>query len=578
MKTWLDQNWNTFACSLLVHALQKMGVTAYFVSPGYRDAPFIAAIQAMPNLYVRSCWDERAGAFEALGYAKATRKPVVLLCTSGTAGANYLPALIEAKTDHVPLLVITADRPFELVHAAAQQVTDQRHYFGSFVKKSLDFPAPSASLDPAAWISYVRMLIDLSLDGRPGPVHINLPFRTPLDPVEAQDRPQPDFMERSKELVRSLLPSPSGGIVQGLTPQARREWIDSMRGAERGLIILGRIRGRDEQRAAAALAESLGWPCYADISSGMKGRLESEIGDPQHPIMSAALEAYRPDVCLHLGRRPVTSFFDSFLPKIQVQSYWVVTSEEAVQDPGHLPQRRQLALDIRSLYEAWQHTPFVQSVAHENLWKATDAYRQKLQTTPIAGFCFADVARAIADTLPTRDHGLFLGNSTAIRAFDSWCDLRGRRLSWVEANRGVSGIEGLVATTLGLAAGSLHAWTVVLGDVSMIHDLNSILSLPQSQSPLIVVLVNNGGGRIFETLPIHAHEWVKDPLISTPHSFRFEGLAQMAGLDYRLCETRESFSQAYRKALDAGRSCIIECVQEPLADQAFSVALKQQES
>lgn len=574
---WLTQNWNTFASSLLIHSLHQLGVRAFFVSPGYRDAPFIAALQAKKDIYVRSCIDERAAGYEALGYAKATHLPAVLVCTSGTAGANYLPALIEAKTDQVPLLVITADRPFELVHAGAQQVTDQRRLFGQFVKQTLDFPSPSPDLDPAAWISYTRMLVDLSLDGRRGPVHINLPFRMPLDPVETVDKPLPHDLSRAQELLFRLQKERPEPIQTRLSPAVARDWIDDLRSAERGLIILGRIQGRDEQRAAAALAEALGWPCYADITSGVKGRLDNELMDPTHPILSRALDEYKPDVCVYLGRRSVTGFFDNYLHRVQPRAYWVFSPDQDVQDPSHLPQRRQLTIDISSLIKLWSDRPFSPGAAQQILWDASEKVRALTARPLLNEFCFADIAQEITRALPTRGHGLFLGNSTAIRAFDGWCDLKERRLPLVEANRGVNGIEGLVATTLGLAAGSEHGWTSVIGDISAMHDLNSILQLPKAAAPIILVVVNNSGGRIFEFLPIQSYNWVKDPLITTPHAFQFEGIARMAGLSYDSCADRLQFRDLYAKALASGQSCLIECQQNPLADQNYMKAFKNQE-
>ncbi|WP_141731618.1 2-succinyl-5-enolpyruvyl-6-hydroxy-3-cyclohexene-1-carboxylic-acid synthase [Oligoflexus tunisiensis] len=577
VKPWLTQNWNTFASSLLVHGLAQLGVRGFFVSPGYRDAPFIAALQACPDLYIKSCMDERAGAYEALGFAKATRRPAVLVCTSGTAGANYLPALIEAKTDQIPLFVLTADRPFEMVYAGAQQVIDQRQLFGPFVKQSLDFPAPGPTMDLAAWLSYARMLVEISCEGRQGPVHLNLPFRLPLDPVETADRPTAADLTAAQDLVQRLKVQPPLTQSLRLTTAVARDWVEDLRSAERGLIILGRIQGRDEQRAAASLAASLGWPCFADITSGVKGRLDHELMDPTHPIMSEALTEYRPDVCIYLGRRAVTGFFDNFLQKVKPRAYWVFTPDATVQDPGHVPERRQVMIDLVSLAQLWPDTPFVPRPAHEALWNASERVRTQLARPLYRGFCFADVAQEIAAAVPTRDHGLFLGNSTAIRAFDSWCDLTGKRLPIVEANRGVNGIEGLVATTLGLAAGAEHAWTAVIGDVSALHDLNSILSLPQTAAPIILILVNNSGGRIFEFLPIKAHGWVKDPLITTPHHFRFQGVAEMAGLAYEHCSDRLRFRDLYQKALRSGTSCLIECQQDPLADQMYVQAYKKQE-
>jgi 2-succinyl-5-enolpyruvyl-6-hydroxy-3-cyclohexene-1-carboxylate synthase len=429
----------------------------------------------------------------------------------------------------------------------------------------------------AAWLSYVRMLVDISCEGRQGPVHLNLPFRMPLDPVETADRPTDEHLALAQTLIKNLAVQPGSTQSTQLSPRVARDFLDDLRSAERGLIILGRIQGRDEQRAAAALASSLGWPCYADITSGVKGRLENEVMDPTHPVMARALETYQPDVCVYLGRRPVSGFFDNYLQNVQPRAYWVFTPDATVQDPSHLPQRRQVTVDLTSLAPLWSGAPFVPTPAHEALWQASERVRSALNKPLHAGFTFADVAQEIAAAVPTRDHGLFLGNSTAIRAFDSWCDLQGKRLPLIEANRGVNGIEGLVATTLGLAAGTEHAWTLVLGDVSALHDLNSILALPKAQAPIILVLVNNSGGRIFEFLPIQAHGWVKDPLITTPHDFRFQGVAQMAGLAYEHCADRLRFRDLYQKALQSGTSCLIECHQDPLADQMYVKAFKNQE-
>jgi 2-succinyl-5-enolpyruvyl-6-hydroxy-3-cyclohexene-1-carboxylate synthase len=395
--------------------------------------------------------------------------------------------------------------------------------------------------------------------------------------VETADRPTAEHLAAAQDLVQRLTAQPTPTQSIRLAPKVARDWVDDLRSAQRGLIILGRIQGREEQRAAAALASSLGWPCYADITSGVKGRLEHDLADPTHPRMSQALENYQADICLFLGRRPVSGFFDQYLQKVQPRAYWVFTPDATVQDPSHLPQRRQVTVDLVSLAALWPSVPFVPGPAHEALWKVSDEVRSLLGQSLDQGFCFADVAQEIAAAVPTRDHGLFLGNSTAIRAFDSWCDLQGKRLPVVEANRGVNGIEGLVATTIGLAAGSEHAWTLVLGDVSALHDLNSILQLPRAKAPIILVLVNNSGGRIFEFLPIKAHGWVKDPLITTPHDFRFQGIAAMAGLKYEHCTNRLHFRDLYQKALQSGASCLIECQQDALADQKYVQAFKQEE-
>ncbi|MCX6130632.1 MAG: hypothetical protein NTX25_16430, partial [Proteobacteria bacterium] len=364
-------------------------------------------------------------------------------------------------------------------------------------------------------------------------------------------------------------------MLDELNVRALREEIQA---AQRGLIIIGRLQERSEKRAAALIAERLDWPCFLDINSGLKACLDNEILDPSYPLIRQELESYKPDFVLHLGRRLVSRFFDEYIHRHQPKSYWVVSKEEGIQDPSHLPQRQQLNCSLSLLSDTIPKNYGRTTPAHQSLLAASEKAREALLLNSSLEFCFAAVAQTIVSLLPKRRHGLFLGNSTAIRAFDSWCDLRSGRVSDIEANRGVSGIEGLLATTLGLVLGSDHAWTTVLGDISLIHDLNSVLSIPRAKHPVILVVVNNSGGRIFENLPLKAHHWVKDPLITTPHDYSFVGLAQMAGIDYHLCLDQMSFTKVYAEAIQTGRSWIIECQQDPLADQRFSQRFQFQET
>ncbi len=571
---WATQNWNLFAASLLIATWKKLGVHSFFVSPGYRNAPLIAALQMHDDLTIVSCFDERAAAYQALGAAKASQKPSVLMCTSGTAGANYLPALAEANTDQVPLIVVTADRPFELVHAAAQQVIDQRQLFGRFVKQSFDFPAPDAHLQERAWIGYSRDLFALAMAAPEGPVHMNLPFHTPLDPVAVADGPSADRVRQAMQALEVLPGASELSQATELSDAAAQYLRDTLRQSQRGFLVIGRLARDSDRRAALLLQRQLGWPCLVDIGSGLKGRCEHEILDVGHPRMAALLAAYAPDMVVHVGRRLVSRHFDDFLKTANPPVYWVFSSQEGAQDPMHLPQRMQSTASLSSLLIALRVEESQSSAAHDALMARTEALRHDLQEVRSPLFGFADVAQTLNGLLPRMGHGLFLGNSLAIRAFDSWLFHPGR-LPRIEANRGVSGIEGLLATTMGLARASEEMWTLVIGDISLLHDLNSVVGLKSLASPVIVVLVNNGGGRIFETLPIAAHAWVKDPLISTPHELQFAGIAQMADIPYTLCRDAAELGAAYERALKAGQSCLIECWQSPDADKQYLQLLRE---
>ncbi len=565
------KNWNMLAASLLIAAWRRLGVSTYFISPGYRDAPLIAALQARSDVELVSCFDERAGAFQALGYAKATGLPAVLICTSGTAGANYYPALIEASVEQVPMLVVTADRPFELVHAAAQQVVDQRQIYGRFAKKSLDFPVPSKDFDGRAWMDVARDLLQTALAAPQGPVHLNVPFHVPLDPVQVKDGPgeveawDKELRKMPTQIARRERP-PLDAASAALFRNAVGE-------AKRGFLLLGRFNNEKDRQAARFIQEKLGWPSFADVGSGLKGMVPQQILDLQHPLMLEALSSYRPDMIIHLGRRLVSRYFDDFIARHEPASYWVFSSEIGPQDPAHLLQRLQFDSELSSVAVALADLEIKPPPA--DLAASARSLVNKLATMEPGEFNFAAVAETIIELSPREDHGLFLGNSTAIRAFDSWCYAAG---AWpeIQANRGVSGIEGLLATALGVARGKRQGWTVVLGDISMMHDLNSILSLKTSglTGTFIVVIVNNSGGRIFETLPIAAYPEVKDPWISTPHTFNFEGIAAMAGVDYIACQSQKEFEHAYGQSLKTGGMRLIECRQSPDADRLYQNQLR----
>lgn len=563
-------NWNIFASSLLIEVCARFGSDTFFVSPGYRDAPFIAALSLNPKVKMISCWDERAAGYQALGHAKATRKPAVLICTSGTAGANYLPAVIEAKVDHIPLLVITADRPFELVFANAQQVIDQRDLFGKFVKKSLDFPAPSPSLNPRAWLSYARMMLETTVEDRPGPVHVNLPFHAPLDPIEAKEKPGEAVLAKALEALERMHFGQGAKRISRWSEDLLASFARDIQSAKRGLLLIGRLPDDEDERAnIRRLRDKLRWPLFADIGSGLKFESSEEIPDLTIPASRKLLEDYDPDCVIHIGKRLVSRHFDDALARLSEARYWVLSDEEEVQDPYHLAQRRQHRADWSTIHPLLAELDLQKPEASR-----LSALNRKLAQVKSPVFNFRDVADVIRGA---KRNPVFLGNSTAIRAFDSWCFEPGPSLE-VQANRGVSGIEGLLATTIGLSLATKKTWTLVVGDISLLHDLNSIIALAQSQAKVIVVLVNNVGGRIFETLPVQKYPWVKDPLISTPHAFEFSGIAAMARLPYDLCRSKDEFAKIYEDRQKHGESCIIECAQDAEADLNFVRTLAAQES
>jgi len=566
----LFKNYSTAWSHVIVETLVSGGVVQAYVSPGYRDAPMIAALTANPKVTTTSCIDERAAGYLGLGYGRATNKPALLLCTSGTAGANYLPAVIEASQDHVPMIIITTDRPFELVYSGANQVVDQSHFYSGYCRKYIPFPAADGSLQPKVIAAHAQLLLRRSLGPSPGPVHLNLPFREPLEPVAGKDRPSKEWQDfklktiDQYEMLQSsvaLSDNQLDGIV-GLIKQS-----------DRGVLILGRMEATIDTDGLMSWVQALGWPVYADTLSQVRWHAKmNSLVDVQLPDSMSSLAAYNPDCVIHLGQRLISKWYDKFLEEY-VGEYIVVSNTMDHQDPSHtatLIQTEPMEL-VRRSYKRLKQCSLATSFEElEN----KSAILKHLIKDELDGevFGFASLA---SDLIKYGKIGaLFIGNSSAIRAFDSWCYDKPLAITegfypQVFANRGVSGIEGQLATAIGVSMGLKNRVTLVIGDVSMIHDLNSLLLLKHAN--VTVVIVNNNGGSIFRSLPIAAHQNLLSPWLETPHAFDFEGVAQMAAIPWVKTENRQSFENAIRNDVETSQIIEVALTSESEKEQLNSL-------
>ncbi len=571
----LRTNINTLWGWCLVSELKRWQIDRVFVSPGNRNAPVIASLAAEPSIKKIVCMDERAAAYQALGYAKATGHPGVLLCTSGSAACNYYPAIAEAFQEQVPLFVISADRPFPLVRSGANQVMEQDHLFGSFVKKSLSLPAASLEVSAATLLEHVAMMLNVATSYPHGPVHLNVPFTEPLGPSPQKSLPA-EYVKHTENalLKRASVPVRTAQLTPTLDGRAWEYVQSCVAEAQRGLLLVGRLNHADDRAAVLSLANKLGWPVYFDVTSGILNKEHPlTVLDPETPAVYQALTSYAPDCVLQIGRRLVTKWFDDLRRAQPPKHVFVVNELTDTQDPEH---QRDLPLIMREGAFASQCAPRKNTqdmAAMEQLLAVMKTTREKMQSLVAdAPFCFPTIANQILATLP-KDHILFCGNSSTIRYFDTWgvtdrgCDLE------VIANRGLSGIEGQVATVIGYAEAAQKPATIVLGDVSLIHDLNSLLLLKQTTQHITVVVVNNREGTIFRKLPVAVYPEVMDPLMLTPHQFSFEGIAAMAGLRYECVTDKEAFKDVLITNYKTPTATLIECVIDPQRDELLSRAL-----
>ena len=470
-------------CDGIIETLLLAGAQRFFFSPGYRDAPFAAALKHR-DVELVSCMDERAAGYLALGAAKHDGKPSVLICTSGTAVANYLPAVIEAAKEQIPLFIISCDRPPELIHVGANQTIEQGNILGSFAKTSLNLPCPEDNISAPMLNAMLRRALQRSLTYPYGVTHINVPLRGPLEPR----------VHNTKRLEEFLGSRPKVGFEpisrQGLaTASGFAESLESfVSQTNKGILLVGRLPSGTDFSAIENFAECLGWPIYSDVSSSLKFS-HSQLVDPELKAGQDFLEDYDCDGVIHIGKRLVSKYWDIYLSKNPEIPSFVVTNESDELNPSFGLQSVYRTESYKELARTWRFQGKTSS--HMGAW--LELAQSHLDSETVLHFpSFAN--RYLRES---ECHNLFLGNSSAIRAFDTWQFGRLNRRLRIEVNRGVSGIEGLVSTAMGLCLASGEPWDVVLGDVSMIHDLNSLLQVSLLNLPLRIFVFNNRGGHIW---------------------------------------------------------------------------------
>lgn len=518
----------------MINQCRIRGIDHFFLAPGSRCTPLTLAVARQNDVQVVQHFDERGLAFAALGYGKATGRPGVFICTSGTAVANAYPAVIEAAMEGIPLLLFTADRPSELRGTGANQTIDQRNIFGNYPKLFMNMPVPedqSSDEDPSGEIFLIDALekcFDATVNG---PVQLNWMFREPFTiPKECEHDQSEEF---------------SNQVVTTKSPE-----LEPLRIEVRGnvLIALGSCRP-DEAAQAQKLSQQLNCPMLTDITSGLRTgsfELPSEFSLPV------------PDTILQLGGRIVSKSWIQWTESLRNKGtdYVHLASTDQTINPNRLPQKQYLTplIDLTSIVSgaptsddflsAWQNAA---GLRDEVLRKQL---RDASQLTEPA------IANHLCESCPD-SHGLFVGNSMPIRDMDwygtSDCD----HPRWIVANRGASGIDGLLATATGFAVGREKPTTIVLGDLSALHDLNSLALISRSRVPIIVLIINNQGGHIFDMLPIRSSEHFEQ-FFATPHSFQFEHAAKMFGISYRRIAEMSDFRESYKDALSQSKSVVME--------------------
>ncbi|MBW8192221.1 2-succinyl-5-enolpyruvyl-6-hydroxy-3-cyclohexene-1-carboxylic-acid synthase [Neiella marina] len=525
-----------WAC-LLIEELTRQGVEHVCLAPGSRSTPLTLAAVNHPKLQCHTHFDERGLGFMALGLAKGSDTPVAVIVTSGSAVANLYPAIVEAYQTQQPLLLLTADRPPELIDCGANQAIEQEGIFSHFVVARLNLSAPNSKLPLD---KLLRQFGKTCAAVHQGPVHINCPYREPLYPDESQQ----DFSADLAVLTDWL--SQSAAFWQAPTAPTSFELP-----ALPGVLIAGALN-KQEQAAALDLQRQLGWPLLADVQSGLRGR-PNVINHPEITLTqkpSALLQARQ---FVLLGGRLTSKTLSNWLMSHEWQHTLQISAHPGPFDAGLLIMHRiNCAVNDATLTNPPLH-PLAVDVspslnrASQQCWLDNQDALTEL-----------NLASQLQRSLPEQSC-LMLGNSLPIRLFE-------QRFSGhqpVMTNRGASGIDGLLATAVGLAKAKPNVpVTLVLGDLSLLHDLNSLALLGQFAGPLVVIVLNNDGGNIFDLLPV-PDQATLDDYYRLRHGYQFEQAAAQFHLDYHQPTTMSEFHQCYQLGAKANKPCLIELITKP---------------
>ncbi|MFB0586310.1 2-succinyl-5-enolpyruvyl-6-hydroxy-3-cyclohexene-1-carboxylic-acid synthase [Aeromonas salmonicida] len=523
--------------SLLLEELYRLGVRDIALASGSRSAPLTMAAAAHVGFRRHLHFDERGLGFMALGLAKGSGRPVAVIMTSGTAVANLWPAVAEAQLTGVPLIILSADRPPELIDNGANQAIDQQGIFGRYPVYQQNLPSPTPTI-PAAFVlsSVDQALAQQALT--PGPVHFNCMYPEPLYPGD-------EYLDFSGYLaplgdwLHSSEPWSPWQQNEQICPR-QPDWA-ALQG-KRGIIVAGRIQDPAQAQVVAELAERLGWPLLADLQSQIRFDARNLIHmDLALQNSCFVAELARAEVLLQFGARLISKRLGQFIKQHPWQDYWLVDPQPARLDPDYRLRRR---LVCEPAAFAATHKVSTRHLPWHRL-----AERQQSATRQIRSACDRFSELGVCHRLGNLIQGqLFVGNSMPARLMDMLGEA-GKGPSRVMTNRGASGIDGLIATAYGFAQSSDQPTTLLIGDLSALHDLNSLALLGKSSRPLVVILLNNDGGSIFRMLPVPTGDRLLETYYCLPHGLHFEHAAAMFGLHYRAPTTLAEFEQAYTAAL-----------------------------
>jgi 2-succinyl-5-enolpyruvyl-6-hydroxy-3-cyclohexene-1-carboxylate synthase len=552
-----------------VDELVRCGMRAACTSPGSRCAPLVLTLARERRLRCFSHVDERCSGFFALGLAKASGLPVAVACTSGTAAAELMPAAIEAHEARVPLLLLTADRPPELRETGAGQAIDQLKLFGGAAKWFFEVGVHDASPDRLRWMRTLACrAFTTALEAQPGVVHLNFPFREPLvgdEPLPADSTGRPD---EAPYVLRA-----PGRIGADEGAAALRELVAE---SKRGVVVAGRherIGSADLKPpglAAAEFCSAAGWPVLADPLSGAR-RGGGAVAHYDALLRDEAFAAsVNPDLVLRVGELPVSKPLRTWLAGLKDTRQVALDPEAAWQDPASVL-ADSFALDPATVFSELSHAPPAAENDWLAGWRSADerAAQAILGALPHGDLSEPAVAAELGVLLP-EEATLFVASSMPVRDIETFWPVRPDPPR-VLCNRGASGIDGTVSSAFGATAGGSGPVVLLIGDVALAHDIGGLLAARRLELKLTIVLLENGGGGIFDFLPVSRArmaraEDIYTRHVATPTGLDFAEAAALYGLSHERASDVPEFRAALERALAHANSSIVEVRTERAAN------------
>ncbi len=570
-------DWNLWTAQILIEELFRLGISQAVIAPGSRSAPLSLAIAQHRKMKWLTHFDERGAGFLALGLAKALEQPVTVVTTSGSAVANLLPAVVEAYQSRIPLILLTADRPEELIDCGANQAIRQPGIFGHFAVKSLVLNAPDAKIDLRKLLIGLDSLLSTQSYG---PIHINCPYREPFYPGSlvaaegAESQPLPaltDCPGLPDSWLSSGKPffSATKAALHQLPAEISKEWQTLT--DRKGIIVAGQL-SPEQGGLVVALARKLDWPVLADLGSHCRGETSATHCASHYGFWLGSGKArnclQQAELVLQVGERLTDKALQQWIGRQAPEAHWLISEGIHKPDPDNrvsrwlnfaiTPVLSNLAEKAVGLKDRWWQPLIDMDRQTGTLLNEYFEAETEIQELAVCG--------TLQKMLPVGGQCL-ISNSLPIRLMDL---IVGRECGTWRSQRGASGIDGNLAHAAGLHVGGKQTTTLIIGDLAFLHDLNSLAlcqpmnrrnselenTLPNNGNPLIIIVINNDGGNIFSMLPVP--EQHRTALFRTPHGFRFRKFVEGFGIDYHCPGNLEEFSQIYLSALQQKSITVVE--------------------